>query len=51
MKKSWIDLEMEHTRDRKVAKKIVEDHVKEFGCRYYPELKKVENKLKKMQDR
>ena len=44
--KTWINLEMEHTKNRNVAKKIVKDHIKEFGCSYYPELIKMEKKLK-----
>lgn len=47
IKKSWIDLELEHTKDRKFAKKIAKDHIKEFGCNYYPELIKIEKKLKR----
>lgn len=47
LKKEWIDLELEHTKDRNFAKKIAKDHVKEFGCGYYPELIKLEKKLKK----
>lgn len=44
--KKWIDLEMEHTKSPKTAAKIVNDHIKEFGCSYYPELINMENKIK-----
>jgi hypothetical protein len=47
IKKTWINLEMEHTKSRNMAKKIVKDHLKEFGSRYYPNLIKMERKLKK----
>lgn len=46
IKKSWIDAELEHTDSRKLAKKLVGDHVKEYGCKYYPEMFKVQKKLK-----
>ena len=46
IKKEWIDMELEHTSDRKVARKIAKDHLREFGCDYYPELIKLEKKLK-----
>jgi hypothetical protein len=45
--KNWITLEKEHTKSSKMAKKIVNDHLKEFGCRYYPALIKMEKKLMK----
>ena len=45
IKKSWVNIELEHTKSRKVARKIATDHVKEMGCGYYPELKKMEKKL------
>ena len=45
IKKSWIDLEMEHTKSRKKAKKIVGEHISEFGCGYYPALFKMERGL------
>ena len=44
---SWIKLEMEHTKNRNYARKIVNDHIREFGCNYYPELIKMEKKLKR----
>ena len=47
LKKEWIDIELEHTKDRKVARKIACDHVKELGQRYYPALIKMEKKLGK----
>jgi hypothetical protein len=41
-------IEMEHTSNPKVAKKIAMDHLKEFkGAHYYTELNKMEKKLKK----
>jgi len=46
IRKKWVDLEMEHTNNRKKAEKIVEDHIREYGCNYYPELIKMEKKLK-----
>jgi len=45
IKKEWIDIEMEHTKNRFWAKKIASDHVKEYGCGYYPALKKMERLL------
>ena len=47
LKKAWIDIELEHTKDRSVARKIACDHYKEFGARYYPALIKMEKKLSK----
>ena len=47
LKKSWIDIELEHTSNRKLAKKIAQDHINEMGCGYYPALKKMERKLMK----
>ena len=44
---NWIDLELEHTTSRRKARAIVKDHLREFGCGYYPALKKMESKLKK----
>lgn len=46
IKKEWIEREMEHTTSMKKAKKIAEDHIEEYGCDYYSELKKLTNKLK-----
>ena len=45
IRKKWIDIEMEHTENRAEATKIAKDHLKEFGCAYYPELIKMEKKL------
>ena len=45
--KSWIELEKEHTKSNRIAKKIVQDHLKEFGCEYYPNLLKMERNLKR----
>ena len=47
VKKEWISNEMEHTKNRWFAEKIVRDHIKEYGCNYYPELKKLQKRLKK----
>ena len=47
IKRSWINLELEHTKDKRFARKIASDHVREFGCSYYPELIKMERRLKK----
>ena len=46
LKKSWIDIEMEHTKNRNIAKKIACDHVKEFKG-YYPALIKMERRLRR----
>ena len=43
-----IKVEMEHTRNKKVAKRIVKHHLDEFPD-YYIELSKMERKLKKRQ--
>lgn len=41
-------VEMEHTKSKKVAKKIATDHLLEFkGAPYYTELLKMEKKLKR----
>jgi len=40
-----IKAEMEHTKDKEVAKEIAKDHLKEFP-NYYKHLEKMENKLK-----
>lgn len=40
-------IEMEHTTNKNIAKKIALDHLREYP-RYYIELRKMENKLKKM---
>lgn len=47
LKKSWINIELEHTKSRKTARKIANDHLKEFGCVYYPALIKMERNLKR----
>jgi len=41
-------IEMEHTKNKKVAEKIAKDHLREFP-NYYTYLVKMENKLTKMQ--
>lgn len=46
IKKEWIKIEMEHTKSMKEAEKIVRDHLREHGCDYYPQLIKLEKKLK-----
>ena len=46
LKKSWIQMEMEHTSSKAVAKRIVQEHIKEHGCKYYPQLIKLERRLK-----
>jgi hypothetical protein len=40
-----IDVEMEHTKNDKLAKKIAMDHLSEFGTGYYTHLKQMENQL------
>jgi len=40
-------IEFEHTCDKEKAERISEDHIAELGNSYYPELKKMEAKLKK----
>ena len=47
MRKEWINMEMEHTSNPKIARKIVKDHILEYGCAYYPALLKMEKKLSK----
>lgn len=47
LKKKWVDIELEHTKSRKVARKIAGDHLKEFGCAYYPALINMEKRLTK----
>lgn len=44
--KKYIEIEKEHTKSDSQARKIACDHIKEFGPRYYPELMKLEKKLK-----
>lgn len=43
----WVDVEMEHTKSRRFARKIAQDHVNEFGCKYYPALLKMERRLRR----
>ena len=45
--KKWIEIEKEHTSSEKRARKIVQEHLKEWGCNYYPELIKMERRLAK----
>jgi len=40
-------LEMEHTKSKKVARRIAEDHLREYS-NYYEELPKFEARLKRM---
>ena len=42
-----LKMESEHTQSTAKQKKIVKQHEDKFGDKYYPTLKKVENKLKK----
>ena len=42
-------IEYEHTCDKEKAERIAEDHISEMGYKYYPELKKLEDKLLKSQ--
>lgn len=46
IKREWVRLESEHTDNPLFAKKIVNDHLREYGCRYYPALIRMEKKLK-----
>ena len=43
-------IELEHTKNKKLATKIAKDHLREFP-NYYTYLVKMENKLKKMNKR
>jgi len=45
IKPEWVNIELEHTTSRRMAKKIAGDHVREFGCAYYPALIKMEKVL------
>jgi hypothetical protein len=47
IKKAWINIEREHTSSEATAKRIVKEHINEWGCGYYPALKKMELKLKR----
>ena len=47
IKKEWLKMESEHTSSSAKQKKIVCQHIKEYGYGYYPALKKMEAKLKK----
>ena len=47
LKKKWIEIEMEHTKNPAIARKIAKDHILEYGCDYYPALLKMEKKLSK----
>ena len=47
LKKEWISIEMEHTKNPAIARKIACDHVKEYGNKYYPALIKMEKRLSK----
>lgn len=44
--KKWVDIELEHTKSRKKARKIVMDHLAEYKD-YYPALIKMEKMLEK----
>lgn len=45
--KDGSKIEKEHTNDKARAKEIAKDHIWEMGPKYYKELKKMENNLKK----
>jgi hypothetical protein len=47
IKSEWLAMEGEHTSNKAKQLKIVNQHIKEYGCNYYPALKKMEAKLKK----
>lgn len=54
IKKKWVDAEFEEHKhlfkkkvQRKMTRKITKDHVNELGCDYYPELFKMERKLRR----
>lgn len=47
IKKAWIKSEMEHTKNKWFAEKIVKDHIREYGCDYYPRLTKLQTDLKR----
>jgi hypothetical protein len=43
----WVQMEMVHADgNEEKAKKIVEDHIREHGTKYYPALIEMENRLK-----
>jgi hypothetical protein len=44
-------IEYEHTCDKELAERIAMDHIAEMGYEYYPELLKMEEKLKKLNKR
>ena len=41
-------IEMEHTKSKKLARKIANDHLKEFGCYYSKGLLPMEKKLERL---
>ena len=41
-------VEKEHTNNHNIAAEIARDHIKELGMKYYPELDKMEKKIKKL---
>ncbi len=41
-------IELEHTTDKKLARKIATDHIKEFPCYYTKGLLPMERKLRRM---
>lgn len=53
LKRQWINIEMEHAHNfpknmqRKIAEEIACDHVKELGPEYYPNLIRMEKRLKR----
>ena len=42
------EIEYEHTCNTKLAERIAIDHISENGYQYYPELKKMERKLRNL---
>jgi len=45
--KMGVEIEKEHTGDKKTREEIAMDHLEEFPENYYTELKKMETKLEK----
>jgi hypothetical protein len=45
--KRGAQVEKEHTSNPNIAREIAKDHVAELGSRYYPELDKMEKKIKR----
>ena len=47
IKQSWLKMESEHTKSKVKQGRIVDQHIAEYGCGYYPALIKMERGLKK----